>query len=79
MDTPPLVPWDSGESTQACSPSHRPCSSVDNVVPPTDVIAGREATASSPTSSGPGGDDQSAPPLHSSPPVSPLASKAVVP
>ena len=78
-DTPPLVPCDNGESTQARSAIHRPCSSVDKVVPPTDVIAGSDETASSPTSSGPGGDDQSSPPLHSRPAVSPLASNADVP
>src|SRR5262245_6177477 len=78
-DTPPLVPCDSGESTQACSPIHPPWSSVDKVVPPTDVIAGSEDTASSPISSAPGGDDQSSPPLHSKPAASPLASNAEVP
>src|SRR6201995_4596700 len=78
-DTPPLVPCDSGESTQACSPIHPPFWSVERVVPPTDVIAGRDDTASSPMSSGPGGDDHSSPPLHSRPAVAPLASKAEVP
>src|SRR5205823_1252790 len=78
-DTPPLVPCDNGESTQARSPIQPPCSSVDRVVPPTDVIVGSDDTASSPMSSDPGGDDQSSPPLHSRPPVSPLASNAEVP
>src|ERR1700694_771466 len=78
-DTPPLLPWDNGESTQACSASHSPRASVDRVVPPTEIIAGSDATASSPISDGPGGGGHSSPHLHSRPPVSPLASKADVP
>src|SRR5215211_2741602 len=54
-DTPPLLPWDNTKSPQACSASHIPPASVDRVVPPTLVIVGSDATASSPTSDGPGG------------------------
>ena len=79
MDTPPAVPWDSGASNQAVSLSHAPVSSVDSVVPPTDVISGIEATASRPMLSSCGGADHSSPPLHSKPARSPLASNAVVP
>src|ERR1700730_9109918 len=67
-DPPPLVPWDSGESPHAYSASHRPCASVDSVVPPTEVIDGSDEMASRPMSLGPGGEDQSSPPLHSRPP-----------
>ena len=78
-ETPPAVPCDSGASNQACSASQPPFGSVDNVVPPTLVISGIEATASRPTLSACGGEDHSEPPLHSSPARSPLASNAVVP
>src|ERR1700754_5042706 len=64
-DTPPLVPWDSGESNHAYSLSHWPRGPVDSVVAPTAVIAGSDEMASNPTSSGPGGDDHSSAPLHS--------------
>src|SRR6185436_10493865 len=79
VDTPPLVPWDSGESNQAYSPSHWPLGPTDSVVAPTAVIVGSDEIASSPTSSGPGGDDHSSAPLHSRPALSPVASNAVVP
>ena len=49
------------------------------MVAPTAVIVGNDEIASRPTSSGPGGDDHSSAPLHSSPALSPVASKAVVP
>ena len=78
-DTPPPVPCDSGASNHACSEIHRPSLSVDRVVPPTLVISGNDATASSPMSSGLGGADQFCPPLHSRPARSPLALNAVVP
>src|ERR1700733_5389386 len=61
-ETPPPVPCDSGTSTQACSAIQPPWSFVVNVVPPTLVISGTDATASNPTSSSDGGDDQSWPP-----------------
>src|SRR6478609_1299001 len=79
LEAPPLLPWDIGTSVQACSAIHRPCRSVDRVVPPTEVISGSDETASTPTSSAPGGDEKSLPPLHSSPAVSPLPSKTAVP
>ena len=53
-ETPPLVPCDNGESTHACSATHCPRGLVDKVVPPTEVMAGIDATASRPMSSGPG-------------------------
>src|SRR5581483_4340669 len=71
-DTPPRLPIDSGGLNQACSPSHTPLGSVDNVVPPTAVISGVDDNASKPTSEAPGGVDQSSPPLHCSPPLSPV-------
>src|SRR5262245_31434554 len=79
VDTPPLVPWDSGASNHAYSASHWPLGPTESVVAPTAVITGSDETASSPTSSGPGGDDHSSAPLHSRPALSPVASNAVVP
>src|SRR6185312_5226789 len=78
-DTPPLVPCDSGESIHAYSASHCPRGPVDKVVAPTAVIVGSDEIASSPTSSGPGGDDHSSAPLHSRPALSPVASNVDVP
>lgn len=78
-DTPPVEPWDSGESTHGRSPTQSPRGLVDNVVPPTVVIAGIDETASRPMSSGPGGADHASLALHSRPALSPLASNAEVP
>ena len=78
-EAPPALPWVKGTSYHDCSPSQPPSASVDSVVPPTAVISGTEATASTPTSSGVGGSDQFLPPRHSRPARSPVASKAVVP
>src|SRR6187551_1978012 len=78
-ETPPLEPCDNGESNHAYSASHWPLGPTESVVAPTAVIAERDEIASSPTSSGPGGEDHSSAPLHSSPALSPVASNAVVP
>src|ERR1700737_1340169 len=78
-DTPPLLPIVSAGSNHACSASHTPFSSRDNAVPPTAVISGSDEITSRPISEGPGGDDQSSPPLHCRPALSPVAANAVVP
>src|ERR1700758_3788354 len=78
-DTPPLLPMLSGGLNHACSASHMPFPSTDSAVPPTAVISGSDETASSPTSDGPGGEDQSSPPLHCRPALSPVAANADVP
>src|ERR1700758_4053408 len=78
-DPPPLLPVLSGGLNHACSASHMPLASSDSAVPPTAVISGSDEIASRPTSDGPGGDDQSSPPLHCRPALSPLAANADVP
>ena len=71
---PPPLPATAARRTTPVQDA-TPAASVDNVVPPTSVISGSEATRSSPISASLGGDDQSRPPLRSRPARSPLTSK----
>ena len=79
VEAPPAVPRMSGLLYQDCSESHVPWASVDSLVPPTTVISGMDATASTPTWSGLGSAEKLSPFRHSRPARSPEALNAVVP